>query len=200
MNIYSVIKRQQYAANPTWGDIFESSKLKARTSLLPRFTRTSLFTEPWQKRRSSFELWALKQRSKMSPQVRSAEPFSNAVAKLKAHSSNVSFARFQRKETLELWALKELSKMSPLVGLAVIIQIIISAKYLTPTSTISSEYTVNPTWGDIFECCFKAQSSKLERLSSLKRGKRDVRALSFELSKMSPQVGLDAYCDLLMTE
>jgi len=36
----------------------------------------------------------------------------------------------------------------------------------------------------------KAQSSKLERLFSLKRGKRDVRALSFELSKMSPQVGL----------
>ena len=56
-------------AYPIWGDIFEcclkaqssklerlfchvsqSSKLKARTSLLPRFT--------WQKRRSSFELWA----------------------------------------------------------------------------------------------------------------------------------------------
>ena len=29
--------------------------------------------------------------------------------------------------------------------------------------------TANPTWGDIFECCFKAQSSKLERLFSLKR-------------------------------
>ena len=52
------------------------------------------------------------------------------------------------------------------------------------------ENTANPTWGDIFECCFKAQRSKLERLSSLKRGKRDVRALSFELSKMTPQVGL----------
>jgi len=50
--------------------------------------------------------------------------------------------------------------------------------------------TANPTWGDIFECCFKAQSSKLERLFSLKRGTRDVRALSFELSKMTPQVGL----------
>jgi len=36
----------------------------------------------------------------------------------------------------------------------------------------------------------KAQSSKLESLCLLKRGKRDVRALSFELSKMSPQVGL----------
>jgi len=34
-------------ANPTWGVIFESSKLKARTSLLPRFS---------EKRRSSFEL------------------------------------------------------------------------------------------------------------------------------------------------
>ena len=37
---------------------------------------------------------------------------------------------------------------------------------------------------------FQAQSSKLEGLFSLKRGKRDVRALSFELSKMSPKVGL----------
>jgi len=50
-------------ANPTWGDIFESSKLKARKSLLPRFSK---------KGRSSFELWALKQHSKMSPQVGSA--------------------------------------------------------------------------------------------------------------------------------
>ena len=47
-------------ANPTWGDIFESSKLKAITSLLPRFSG---------KRPSSFELRALKQHSKMSPQV-----------------------------------------------------------------------------------------------------------------------------------
>ena len=50
--------------------------------------------------------------------------------------------------------------------------------------------TADPTWGDIFECCFKSQSSKLEHLFSLKRRKRDVRALSFELSKMSPQLGL----------
>ena len=57
--------------------------------------------------------------------------------------------------------------------------------------------TANPTWGDISECCFKAQSSKLERLFSLKRGKRDVRALSFELSKMSPQVGLAVYYSAL---
>ena len=41
--------------------------------------------------------------------------------------------------------------------------------------------TANPTWGDIFECCFKAQSSKLERLFSLKCGRGDIRALSFEL-------------------
>jgi len=34
-------------ANQTWGDIFESSELKARTSLLPRFSK---------KRSSSFEL------------------------------------------------------------------------------------------------------------------------------------------------
>ena len=36
--------------------------------------------------------------------------------------------------------------------------------------------TADPTWGDVFECCFKAQSSKLERLFSLKRGKTDFRA------------------------
>ena len=41
--------------------------------------------------------------------------------------------------------------------------------------------TANPALGDIFECSFNAQSSKLESLFSLKRGKRDVRALSFEL-------------------
>ena len=53
-------------------------------------------------------------------------------------------------------------------------------------------YWYNPTWGVIFECCFEAQSSKLESLFSLKRGKRDVRALSFELSKMSLHVELAA--------
>ena len=55
--------------------------------------------------------------------------------------------------------------------------------------------TANPTWGDIFECCFIAQSSKLERLFPLKCGTRDVRALSFELSKMSPQVGSAVHID-----
>ena len=50
-------------ASPTLGDIFESSNLKARTSLLPHFN---------EKRRSSFELWALNQHLKMSPQVGSA--------------------------------------------------------------------------------------------------------------------------------
>jgi len=47
--IYLVASVSVCTANPTWGDIFESSKLKARTSLLPRFN---------EKRRSSFELWA----------------------------------------------------------------------------------------------------------------------------------------------
>ena len=47
-------------ANPTRGDVFESSELKARTSLLPRSSG---------KVRSSFELLALKQHSKMSPRV-----------------------------------------------------------------------------------------------------------------------------------
>jgi len=37
--------------------------------------------------------------------------------------------------------------------------------------------TANPTWGDILECCFKAQSSKLERLFSTWQKKRS----SFEL-------------------
>ena len=41
--------------------------------------------------------------------------------------------------------------------------------------------TANPTWGDIFECCFKAQSSKLQRLFCHVSVKRDVRALSCEL-------------------
>ena len=45
--------------------------------------------------------------------------------------------------------------------------------------------TANPIWGDIFESSFKAQSSKLERLFSLKRVKRDVRPLSFELWALS---------------
>jgi len=58
--LYLFVMRFTDTANPTWGVIFESSKLKARTSLLPRFS---------EKRRSSFELWALNQQSKMSPQV-----------------------------------------------------------------------------------------------------------------------------------
>ena len=33
--------------------------------------------------------------------------------------------------------------------------------------------TADPTWGDIFEWCFKAQNSKFESLFSLKRGKRE---------------------------
>jgi len=40
--------------------LFQKSKLKARTILLPRFS---------EKRRSSFDLWALKELSKMSPHV-----------------------------------------------------------------------------------------------------------------------------------
>jgi len=51
-------------------------------------------------------------------------------------------------------------------------------------------YTANLTWGDTPECSYKARNSKLERLFSLKRGKRDVRALSLEPSKITPQVGL----------
>jgi len=53
--------------------------------------------------------------------------------------------------------------------------------------TYDVDCTANPTWADIFECCFKAQSSSLKSLSSLKRDTRDFRALSFKLSKMSPK-------------
>jgi len=48
------------------------------------------------------------------------------------------------------------------------------------TSTQALKYTSNPTWGDIWVSSFKAQSSNLERRFSLKRGKSDVRASSFE--------------------
>ena len=41
--------------------------------------------------------------------------------------------------------------------------------------------TDNPAWGDIFDCCFKAQSSKLERLFCEVSLKIAIRALSFEL-------------------
>jgi len=50
---------------PPWGDIFESSKLQARKSLLPRFSENRL---------SSFELSALKQHSKLSPKRLVAPP------------------------------------------------------------------------------------------------------------------------------
>ena len=48
--MYTCICTCIHTANPTWGDIFESSKFKARKSLLPHFS---------EKRLSSFELWAL---------------------------------------------------------------------------------------------------------------------------------------------
>jgi len=67
--------------------------------------------------------------------------------------------------------------MSPQVGLAYIFG-----------SIVNHQGTANPTWGDIFECCFKTQSSKLESLFSLKRVKRDRLILSSYLSKMSPEV------------
>jgi len=47
-----------------------------------------------------------------------------------------------------------------------------------------------PLWVIFSNAVSKAQSSKLERFFSLKHGKKDVRSLSFELLKMSPQVGL----------
>jgi len=65
-NSREVLRLLNNTANPTYSDIFEScfkaqsSKLKARTSLSPRFR---------EKRRSTFELLALKQLSKTLPQV-----------------------------------------------------------------------------------------------------------------------------------
>ena len=52
------------------------------------------------------------------PLVPRGMTFSKAVSKLKAQSSNVSFATIKWKETFELWALRELSKMSSHVGLS----------------------------------------------------------------------------------
>ena len=69
--------------------------------------------------------------------------------------------------------------MAPRVGSAYIFK-----------SFVNHQSTANPNWGDIFECCFELKVQRFEILFSLKRGKRDVRALSFELSKMTPQVGL----------
>ena len=54
------IQNKSSTANSTWGIIFESSSLKAWTSLLPRFSA---------KRYSSFKLWTLKQHLILSPQV-----------------------------------------------------------------------------------------------------------------------------------
>ena len=54
--------------------------------------------------------------------------------------------------------------------------------------------TADLTWGDIFECCFKAQSSKLERLFwhvSVKRDRSSFELWALkELSNMTPHVGL----------
>ena len=79
-------KKSICTANPTWSDIFESSKLKARMSLLPRFS---------EKRRSSFELWALKQHSKMSP-VWGVGGKPKIVAKRNPSVSNSAFKAFFR--------------------------------------------------------------------------------------------------------
>jgi len=76
-------------ANPIWGDIFESSFQSSKLE-----ARTSLFTKTWQKRlwALSFELWALKQHSKMSPQVGSAvpAPHSNVLYHSCTHSEGAS--------------------------------------------------------------------------------------------------------------
>ena len=47
--IILISRKCRTMTNPTWGDIFKSSKLKERTSFLPCFN---------EKKRSSFELWA----------------------------------------------------------------------------------------------------------------------------------------------
>jgi len=55
--------------------------------------------------------------------------------------------------------------------------------YLLKTCKHILSCTAYATWGDIFECCFKAQSSNLERLFYHVSVKRDFQALSFELCK-----------------
>jgi len=102
-----------------------------------------------------------------------------SFSKVQSSNSHISFVTFQWKEKFELWSWnsKQHSKMSPQVGLAYI-----------RGSIVNHQGTANPTWGDIFECCFKTESSKLESLFSLKLVKRDLLALSFYFSKMSPEV------------
>jgi len=56
-------------------------------------------------------------------------------------------------------------------------------------STLKPRMCRNPTWVT-FSNTVSISNSKLECLFSLKRGKRDLRVLNFNLSKMSPQVGL----------
>jgi len=48
-------------------------------------------------------------------------------------------------------------------------------------STFKLVFTTHPTWGDIFECCFKAQSSKLKARTSLWPRLSEKRPSSFEL-------------------
>ena len=48
------------------------------------------------------------------------------------------------------------------------------------TLTQALKHTANATWGVILVSSFKAESWKLKRFFSLKRGKSDVRALNFE--------------------
>jgi hypothetical protein len=47
--------------------------------------------------------------------------------------------------------------------------------------------TAYPIWGDIFECCLKAKSSKLERLFCHVSVKRDVELLAFSFRKCHRQ-------------
>jgi len=45
----------------------------------------------------------------------------------------------------------------------------------------------NPTWGDIFEWCFKAQRSKFERLFSLKRAEETFEFWPLNFRKCHPK-------------
>ena len=101
--------------------------------------------------------------------------------KLQAQSSKVFFATFQWKETFELWALSFKTGFENVTPSGIGCTLMID----NGSKNVSRSHL----WRH-FPMLFGAQCSKLELLFWLKHGKRDVRGLSFVLSKMTPEVGL----------
>ena len=146
--------------------IFESSFSKLKAQLF-------LFTETWQKRRWSFELWVLKQHSKMSP-------LGSGMAVYTANPERIFVYHFfvclficwnkTRKTILRLLCWE--GKAPPGSD---------HTRAEAQTTCVPKTARKIPFVVKFSKSSFKVQSSKLERLFSTKRGKRHVRALSFEL-------------------